>query len=140
MPVKVMDSTLDSVLESVDTVEDAALEAGRELGFGEDDLARIGIAVREAVVNAVVHGNGSNPRKKVRVAISSGGGSLAIEVRDEGNGFDPCAVPDPLAEPQLLRGSGRGVLLMRASMDEVTFGCANGGGTLVRLVKHLPRK
>jgi serine/threonine-protein kinase RsbW len=112
------------------------LHEARELGFDEDDLHKIGIAVRECVVNAVVHGNRYNARKKVRVKVSRSADRLAITIADEGEGFDPTAVPDPLANENLLRFSGRGVMLMRAFMDEFDVCLREPKGTEVRMVKY----
>jgi serine/threonine-protein kinase RsbW len=127
---------LDSSLESVDKAETAVLHEAKELGFDEDDLHKIGIAVRECMVNAVVHGNRYNARKKVQVKVARTGDRIAIAVADEGEGFDPSAVPDPLASENLLRFSGRGVMLMRAFMDEFDVGPREPKGTEVRMVKY----
>ena len=112
---------LESTLESVNTVEQAALELAAKSGFGEDDCGRIGIAVREATVNAIYHGNGYDPAKHVTVRFESTPESLTIAVRDEGPGLDPKALPDPLAPENFLKSSGRGIFLIRAFMDEVKF-------------------
>jgi len=130
---------LDSSLESVDQVEDGVLREARQLGFDEDELHNIGIAVREGMVNAVVHGNRYNARKKVHVKVSRGPERLEIVIADEGDGFDPANVPDPLASENLLRFSGRGVMLMRAFMDEFTVGLRQPKGTEVRMVKYKPK-
>jgi serine/threonine-protein kinase RsbW len=127
-------------LESADDAERAALEAARGLGFPEDDQHKIGMSVREAIVNAVVHGNRYNAHKKVHLAVISGQGHLAITVGDEGEGFDLAALPDPLAEQNLLHQSGRGIFLIRAFMDEFEIRRRVPGGTEVRLVKYLEKK
>src|ERR1700747_2176620 len=110
--------TLDSTLESVDAAEDVVLKEASELGFDEDDLHRIGMSVRECMVNAVVHGNRYNARKKVRLTVSRSAARLTIVIADGGEGFDMAARPDPLANENLLRHSGRGILLIQAFMDE----------------------
>lgn len=130
---------LESSLESVDLAEAAVLREARELGFDEDDLHKIGISVRECMVNAVVHGNRYSARKKVDVKVSRTPGRIAIAVADEGEGFDPSAVPDPLANENLLRFSGRGVMLMRAFMDEFEVSLREPKGTEVRMVKYKTR-
>src|SRR6266478_8991681 len=95
--VKTVDEQLDSTLESVDQAEEAVLREAQELGFDEDDLHRIGMSVRECMVNAVVHGNRYNARKKVRLTVSRTADRLTVVIGDEGEGFDITALPDPLA-------------------------------------------
>lgn len=128
---------LDSTLESVDVAEEIVLTAATELGFGEDVRFQIGLAVRESMVNAVVHGNCYNENKKVRLAVSKGGGRLTVTVADEGKGFDPSSLPDPLAEENLLNQSGRGILLIRSFMDEFEVRPVEPNGTEFKLVKYL---
>lgn len=134
-----MDADFDSTLESVDSAEDTVLKAAGDLGFGEDDLHKIGIAVRESMVNAVVHGNRYNIRKKVHLQVKRGTDRLIVEIRDEGEGFELESIPDPLAEENLLRHSGRGILLMQAFMDEFEMNRAAPKGTAVRMVKYLDK-
>lgn len=135
-----VEKLLDSVLESADDAEHAALEAAREMGFPEDEQHKIGMAVREAIVNAVVHGNRYNSRKKVHLAVTSAQDHLAVTIGDEGEGFDLASLPDPLAEHNLLQQSGRGIFLIRAFMDEFEVRPRVPGGTEVRLVKYLDKK
>jgi serine/threonine-protein kinase RsbW len=92
------------------------------------------------MVNAVVHGNRYSARKKVHLTIRSASSHLAIVIGDEGAGFDLSSLPDPLAQENLLRQSGRGILLIRAFMDEFDLHPRAGGGTEVRLVKHKNRQ
>lgn len=130
---------LDSTLDSVEVAEAAVLGDARALGFHEDDLHRLGMAVRESMVNAVVHGNRYNARKKVHVCVTRGPDRLTVVITDEGDGFDPKAVPNPLAEENLLRQSGRGLLMMQAFVDEFEVRCGQPRGTEVRMVKYLAR-
>ena len=109
---------LDSTLESVDSAEELAVGMAQRAGMDEDDLMKIGMAIRESMVNAVVHGNQYSAHKKVRVSVSRSAGRFTITIADEGNGFDPDTVPDPLATENLMRSSGRGIFLIRAFMDE----------------------
>jgi serine/threonine-protein kinase RsbW len=131
-----LELALESSLESVDKAEEAVLREANEAGFDEDDLHKIGISVRECVVNAVVHGNRYNARKMVHLQVSRTPERIAISVGDEGDGFDPSAVPDPLASENLLRFSGRGVMLMQAFMDEFKVSSREPRGTQVRMVKY----
>jgi len=130
---------LDSTLDSVEVAEKAVLQAAVDIGFGEDELHQLGMAVRESMVNAVVHGNCYNARKKVRVSITKDPDRLTIVIADEGAGFDMTSIPDPLAEENLLRQSGRGLLLMRAFVDEFEVRRGETSGTEVRMVKYLAR-
>ena len=132
---QLLNRDFDSTLESVDEAEAAIFSAGEHEGFDEDDLHKIGMAVRECMVNAVVHGNRYNVNKRVHVLVTSGSNSLTVKISDQGEGFEPSDVPDPLAEENLLRHSGRGVFLIRAFMDEVHFQKLSPNGTEVTLVK-----
>ncbi len=131
-------TTLDSTLESVDKAEVIAMEEAGKAGFDEDDQQQIGMAVRECMVNAVVHGNRYNKNKKVHLEVERSKEHLAFTVGDEGQGFDLSSLPDPLAPENLLRQSGRGIMLIRAFMDDFDLHPRPGGGTEVRLVKNLP--
>lgn len=133
-------SVLDSTLESVDVAEETALKAAMEMGFEEDARFQIGLAVRESMVNAVVHGNRYSEDKKIRLLVSRAPDRLTVTVADEGKGFDIDALPDPLANEHLLNQSGRGILLIRSFMDEFQATQLESGGTEFRLVKYLNRK
>jgi serine/threonine-protein kinase RsbW len=132
-----VDLTLDSNLESVDKAEASVLRAAEEMGFDEDSRYQIGIAVRESVVNAVVHGNCYSDHKKVRLSVMRGPDRLTVTVADEGKGFDAESLPDPLAKENLMNQSGRGIFLMRAFMDEFDIRRLEPHGTEFRLVKYL---
>jgi serine/threonine-protein kinase RsbW len=133
-------TTLDSTLQSVDKAEAIVVTAAEDAGFDEDDQHQIGMAVRECVVNAVVHGNRYSKNKKVHLTIEPLADGLSLLIGDEGTGFDLDSLPDPLAAENLLRQSGRGLLLMRAFMDEFDLHPRPGGGSEVRLVKKLTKK
>jgi serine/threonine-protein kinase RsbW len=130
-------TTLDSTLESVDTAEDLVVREAEAAGFDEDEQHQIGMSLRECMVNAVVHGNRYSSKKKVHLDIERTGDGLIITIGDEGEGFELSSLPDPLAPENLLRQSGRGLLLIRAFMDEFDLHPRPGGGTEVRLVKKL---
>jgi serine/threonine-protein kinase RsbW len=130
---------LESTLDSVDEAETKVLQAAESAGFGEDDLHQIGMAIRECMVNAVVHGNRYNARKKVSLGIQTTADRMTIIIRDEGEGFDMNSLPDPLAEENLLRQSGRGLLLIQAFMDEFQIQRVEPKGTEVRMVKYLAK-
>ena len=130
---------LDSTLESVDIAEDAVLHDATALGFQEEELHQLGMAVRESMVNAVVHGNRYSARKKVHVSVTIAPDRLTVVIADEGEGFDLKTLPDPLAEENLLRQSGRGLLLIQAFVDEFQVRRAQPSGTEVRMVKYLAK-
>ena len=126
---------MNSSLESVNQVEQKAELYATQAGFDEDTVPHISMAAREAAVNAVLHGNAYDAQKKITVSFETGTDGLTIKVADEGPGMDPDSVPDPLAPENILRGSGRGIFLIRAFMDEVHFRQLNPG-TEITLVKH----
>jgi serine/threonine-protein kinase RsbW len=129
--------SLESALESVDHAEEEVVRFATDAGFGEEDLQKVGMAVRECMVNAVLHGNQYDPDKRagVRVEVSQDGG-LVITITDEGAGFELTEVPDPLAQENLLRHSGRGIFLIRAFMDDLKVRRRDPQGTEVRMVKY----
>jgi len=133
---EVLDHHYPSTLESVDEAESRILAAAEQTGFDEDEQHRIGMAVRECMVNAVVHGNRYNRNKRVHVVVRiEQAGRFTIQITDEGEGFEMKEVPDPLNESNLLRHSGRGLFLMGAFMDDMKVRKAPAGGTEVTLVK-----
>src|ERR1700689_4553567 len=91
--------------------EEAADKLAEAAGLDEDERFRLGMAVREAAVNAVLHGNEYDPTKKISVSLENTGADLVISVADEGKGLDPDTLPDPLAPENILRGTGRGIFL-----------------------------
>jgi serine/threonine-protein kinase RsbW len=136
-PSRTVKQVLDSTLESVDQAELMTLELAREAGFGEEDLDRIGMSVRECMVNAVVHGNHYSSHKKVLLALSRTPERLTIQIADQGDGFDPCELPDPVAGDNLLRQSGRGIFLMKTFMDDIQVRRLQPAGTEVTLTKNV---
>jgi serine/threonine-protein kinase RsbW len=126
---------LESTLDSVDRADSLIMDAATAAGFPEDDLHKIGMATRECMVNAVVHGNRYNANKTVHLQVSGTDDYLKIRITDQGEGFDPASLPDPLAEENLLRHSGRGIFLIRAFMDDVQVKPVSPHGTEVLLLK-----
>jgi len=109
----------------------------RERRVTEEGQHWIAMALREALANAIKHGNRQDPDKRVLVTIGSDNGTLAIEVGDEGAGFEPEEVADPLAAENQMKTSGRGIFYMRTFMDEVAFRRGPAGGTLLTMKKRL---
>ena len=137
----VIDQTTRLVLPShVEAVADAAAAVTdfiRNCGASEEAGFGVEMAVREAVTNAVVHGNQEDDAKSVEVIFNCHGNELEVEVRDQGHGFDPQEVPDPTDPANLLKTSGRGIFLMRTFMDDIQWLPSPAGGTAVRMTKRL---
>jgi serine/threonine-protein kinase RsbW len=127
---------LNSTMESVGEVEAAAEKLAAEAGLDEDDRFHVTMAVREAAVNAVLHGNEYDPAKQITVGLENTGKALVFTIADQGKGLDPETLPDPLAPENLMRGTGRGIFLIRSFMDEVHFRQLQPG-TELTLIKHL---
>ena len=135
---KHLEITLETQVESVNLAEEMCLRVAEAAGFGEDDCYRIGMSVREGVINAFHYGNQERPEKKIHLALDLTPEKMVIHVLDEGEGFDLGRVPDPLAEENLLSTSGRGIFLMRAFMDEVDVVPGRTGGAEIIMSKKLP--
>ncbi len=131
--------TLQSSLESVETLEAMAEKYALAAGFGEVMSSHIAMVVREAAVNAAMHGNGFSAEKSVRASFRLDERALTIRIADEGKGLDLGTVKDPLADENLLRTSGRGIFLMKALMDEVHFRKLTPG-TEITMVKNRIQK
>ena len=129
---------LDSVISSVDAAELIAKGLARDGGYGEEQVDRLGMAVREAAANAVTHGNAYSADKSVHFSVELNDGRLVVKLRDEGEGFDPTDVPDPTSVENLMKASGRGLLMMRALVDEVDVRNASPSGMEVVLTLHGP--
>lgn len=133
-----LEVTLETQVESVNLAEEMCLRVAESAGFGEDDCYRIGMSVREGVINAFHYGNQERPEKKIHLAVDLTPEKMIIRVMDEGKGFSLADVPDPLAEENLLSTSGRGIFLMRAFMDEFDVITAPNGGAEIVMSKRLP--
>jgi serine/threonine-protein kinase RsbW len=129
-----------SRLDMLDMVQTVLSHLAAVVGFDEESIHYMTVALRESVVNAVRHGNQGDELRRVSVDFVVGDGSLEVRVHDEGRGFDPAAVPDPVAEENLLKPTGRGIFFMRSFMDVVEYAFPPGGGTTVRMVKRLAGK
>jgi len=126
-----------SRVEMLETVQTVLGHVTAIVGFDEDAAHYMSVAVRESVVNAIKHGNKENEKKRVRVSFVIHPRALEVAVQDEGPGFDPGRIPDPVAEENLLKADGRGIFFMRSFMDEVEYTFPPRGGTVVRLLKKL---
>ena len=130
--------TLETLLDSVDLAEDIALRVAAEVGFGDEDCHKIGMSVREAVINAYSYGNRKERGRKIGLTLELEERKLVVHVLDEGKNFRLADVPDPLAEENLLRTSWRGIFLMRAFMDEFDIQCGPNDGTELIMSKKFP--
>jgi serine/threonine-protein kinase RsbW len=127
---------MSSEVRLVDVAHAASETMAGIAGFDEDDSLNVGIAVREAVINAILHGNRMDPTRKVEVSLQARPRSIRARVRDQGAGFDSGATPDPTVGDNLMRSSGRGILVMRAFVDSVDFKFREGRGMEVTLKKN----
>ena len=132
---------IHSTIEALDLVQAVTEHIARRLGFDEDSLHWTAMAVRESVINAITHGNDNDPAKLVfidySIAPESEPAAFIVAVRDQGRGFNPDTVKNPLSPENMLSASGRGVFLIRQFMDEVTMQRAPQGGMEVRMIKHI---
>src|SRR3984957_7987607 len=135
---KHLEVVLDTQVESVNLAEEMCLKVAESAGFDEEMCYRIGMSVREGVINAFHYGNQERPEKKIHLAVDITPEKMVIHVLDEGKGFDLTRVPDPLAQENLLSTSGRGIFLMRAFMDEFNVVPGRNGGAEIIMSKKLP--
>ena len=126
---------LPSRVESIAEAAAAADEVARRLALSEEAAYGLDLAVREAVTNAVLHGNKQDAGLPVEITFVDTGAQLVVTVRDRGTGFDPAQVADPTDPQNLLKASGRGILFMRSFMDEVEWTRHPEGGMVVRMTK-----
>jgi serine/threonine-protein kinase RsbW len=130
-----------STLESLDLVQTVTEDIAREFGFDEDAVHWMSVAVRESVVNAITHGNQRDPDKLVFIDYTADRATepqeLVVRVRDQGHGFDPDEIGDPLAPENVLKSGGRGIFLIRQFMDDVALERAGEGGMEVRMRKRM---
>ena len=130
-----------STFEMLDFVQVVSDHLSRLVGLDDDAVHWVGVAVRESVINAIKHGNAGDEDKRVHVEFTplerDSQCGLSVRVRDEGRGFDPSKLPDPLAPENILKSCGRGIFLIRSFMDEVAVQPAPEGGMEVVMVKRV---
>lgn len=129
---------LSSSLDEMERLEPFVDELQEWATFGEDDYNRIMLALSEAINNAILHGNQQDPNKTVKVntKLADQGGILIVSVEDEGKGFDPDDIPDPLKEENLLNEGGRGVYLIKQYSDDIAF---SKNGTKITITFQLDK-
>jgi serine/threonine-protein kinase RsbW len=133
---KRIEVTLETLLDSVCLAEEICLRIADTAGFDEDDCHKIGMSVREGVINAYRYGNRSQRGKKIYLTVELAPDKMEIHVMDQGQGFNLADVADPLAEENLLKASGRGIFLMRSFMDEFAVQRSRWGGAEVIMAKR----
>lgn len=142
-PADVVRLQFCSAFDMLDFVQVVSDHLCRRLGFDEDSMHWVSVAVRESVINAIKHGNRNDLAKMVHVEFTSSpdpeNGGLTVSVRDEGEGFEPDELADPLAPENVLKSSGRGIFLIRSFMDDVELRRAPQGGMEVRMMKKLAK-
>jgi len=132
-----VDVIISSALDNLDLIQTLTDCITDFMSFDEDSAHRIGMSVREAVTNAIQHGNRLDLGKRVYICFSAAPDSLSITVRDQGSGFQADALPNPLDTDNLLKPSGRGIFYIRTFMDEVEFRSPSQGGMEVFMVKKV---
>ena len=129
-------------IEMVDFVQVVSDHVGRTCGFDDDAIHWVGVAIRESVINAIKHGHRHDPTKHVfvefEIVSESDGPAMMVRVRDQGEGFDPDTVGNPLDADNLLKSSGRGIFLIRNFMDDVQLQRTPQGGMEIRMIKRPP--
>ncbi len=136
MTLETTELTLPSRIESVEEAAVAVAGILSRSGVGEEVAFGVDMAIREAVTNAVLHGNKQDDGRFVHVTVESSPSSLEISVDDEGAGFNPQEVPNPTESENILKSSGRGIFFMRTFMDDVKWLIRPEGGTTVRMSKR----
>jgi len=130
-----------SAFEMLDFVQVVSDHVSHSVGLDDDAAHWVSVAIRESVINAIKHGNRNDASKHVFVEFETARpldvAELTIRVRDQGEGFDPGMLADPLAPENLLKSSGRGIFLIRNFMDDVQLERAPEGGMEVRMLKRV---
>ena len=129
--------TMETLLDSVALAEGITERVARAAGFNDDDCMKIGMSVREGVINAFRYGNEEQRNKKIQLNFEVTEDKFVVHIADQGRGFDLRHVPDPLADENLLKTSGRGIFLMRTFMDEFEVRRTPQGGAELIMAKKL---
>jgi serine/threonine-protein kinase RsbW len=137
-PTRTVKLDIASRLDMLEMVQTVVTHLAGVVGFDDDATHYLSVALRESVVNAIKHGNAGDESRRVALDFVLEPRAIEIRVQDEGTGFDPATVPDPVAPENLLKADGRGIFFMRSFMDEVRYSFPARGGTVVHMVKRLP--
>ncbi|MFW6038880.1 MAG: ATP-binding protein [bacterium] len=130
--VPITKMVIASRLSEVPAVQQAILDEVKCHGYGQDTLFAVRLALEEALSNAIRHGNGEDPTKKVTIEYAVTDQRIEVSIADEGHGFQPDTLPDPTDDENLARPHGRGVMLMQAYMNEISYNDRGNRVTMVR--------
>ncbi|MGH9968024.1 MAG: ATP-binding protein [Pyrinomonadaceae bacterium] len=136
MTVQTTELKLPSRIEAIEEAANAVARVVNRSGISEETAYGIDMAVREAIANAVIHGNKLDETKLVEINVKSSPESFEISVHDQGQGFNPETISDPTKEENILKSTGRGIFFMRNFVDEVDWSISPEGGTTVRMIKR----
>ncbi len=126
-------------LDYLNLIESITNYVTKAMGFDEDTMYWINMAIRESMTNAMLHGNKLKTQKRVNVKFEINPDNLTVRVQDQGSGFDPKTVPNPLDPENVLKSSGRGIFYIKSFMDEVDFKLLPDGME-IRMTKKVPSK
>ncbi len=138
-PAKTIRVTLETAWQTIDLAQLMTQRLAEALGYDETEVHHVAMSVREGIINALHYGNRMQRDKRIFLSYTFEPDRLIIRLLDQGGGFELADVADPLAEENLLKFSGRGLLLVRAFMDDVRVGHGAEGGAELILVKRLPQ-
>lgn len=137
---KSIEVKLETAWQSIDLAQAITEQVAECVGFEEDDIHKIAMSVREGVINALHYGNRMQRNKSIRMVFTFELKRLVIRMIDEGQGFEMNGIEDPLAEDNLMKTSGRGLLIVQAFMDEMRVGHGSNGGAELMMAKDYPRQ
>ena len=137
-PLRTFELTIPSKLEELESVQRLIGQAAAAFGLTDDMVYWMELTISESVINAIRHGNQFDPTKNARLAISFDGENVEVVVEDQGTGFNLEELADPTKAENLLKPCGRGILIIRSFMDEVTLSHLEGGGTKLHMIKRIP--
>lgn len=135
-PIKVYNKIISSNPSYLPEVEEFVLDIAEEYNLGDLKINNLAISVAEAASNCIIHGNKMDDSKKVTIKLEVYEDKIVISFKDEGEGFDPAAVPDPTAPENILKDSGRGLHIMRTFLDDLQYNFSNGGTEVILTIKR----
>lgn len=136
---KTVEVTLETAWQTIDLAQAISEGIAQSAGFEDDEVHKIGMSVREGIINAIHYGNRMQREKSVFLNFEFEPQRLVIHMIDQGKGFEASHVEDPLAEENLMKTSGRGLLIVQAFMDEMRIGRGPHGGAELTMAKQLPK-
>lgn len=125
---------IKSDLKLLPTVDKFIQKAVKKSGFEQNDIDNLLLSVNEAVSNAIIHGNHHDPNKKVKITVVKTGNEMIISVKDEGKGFDPSKIPDPTSPENILKENGRGIHIMKACVQNISYNFTSEGTEIILLI------